>query len=60
MEIIKAKFFINLNFMELKKKQKNMSDGKCFLQTYNLFYDTTGHETNEKFIVIHVTGHSFS
>ena len=45
----KGKIFHQLKFHGTQEEaEKLWSDGKCFLQTYNLFWDTTGHETNGK------------
>jgi organic radical activating enzyme len=44
-----GKIFHQLKFHGTENEaDKLWSDGKCFLQTYNLFWDTTGHETNGK------------
>ncbi|MDC0125366.1 radical SAM protein [Candidatus Pelagibacter sp.] len=45
----KGKIFHQLKFHGTQEEANKLwSDGKCFLQTYNLFWDTTGHETNGK------------
>ena len=45
----KEKFFHQLKFHGTKDEADVLWDeGKCFLQTYNVFWDTTGHETNKK------------
>tara|TARA_B110000003_G_C16176008_1_gene349515 strand:- start:5 stop:529 length:525 start_codon:yes stop_codon:yes gene_type:complete len=45
----KGKIFHQLKFHGTQEEANELwSDGKCFLQTYNLFWDTTGHETNGK------------
>lgn len=45
----KEKFFHQLKFHGTKDEANDLWDeGKCFLQTYNVFWDTTGHETNKK------------
>ena len=45
----KGKIFHQLKFHGTQEEAEELwSDGKCFLQTYNLFWDTTGHETNGK------------
>ncbi len=45
----KEKFFHQLKFHGTKEEANILWDeGKCFLQTYNVFWDTTGHETNKK------------
>ena len=44
-----GKFFINLNFMELKKKQRNCGvKVNAICKHITFFWDTTGHETNGK------------
>ena len=44
-----GKIFHQLKFHGTQQEAEELwSDGKCFLQTYNLFWDTTGHETNGK------------
>tara|TARA_B110000008_G_scaffold278891_1_gene324013 strand:- start:284 stop:1768 length:1485 start_codon:yes stop_codon:yes gene_type:complete len=44
-----GKIFHQLKFHGTQEEAEELwSDGKCFLQTYNLFWDTTGHETNGK------------
>ena len=45
----KGKIFHQLKFHGTQEEANELwSDGKCFLQTYNLFWDTTGHEINGK------------
>ena len=45
----KEKFFHQLKFHGTNEEANILWDeGKCFLQTYNVFWDTTGHETNKK------------
>ncbi len=45
----KSKIFHQLKFHGTQDEANKLWDeGKCFLQTYNLFWDTTGHETNGK------------
>lgn len=44
-----GKIFHQLKFHGTQEEAENLwTDGKCFLQTYNLFWDTTGHEANGK------------
>ena len=44
-----GKIFHQLKFHGTQNEAEELwTDGKCFLQTYNLFWDTTGHETNGK------------
>jgi hypothetical protein len=44
-----GKIFHQLKFHGTQEEAEELwTDGKCFLQTYNLFWDTTGHETNGK------------
>ncbi len=43
------RFFHQLKFHGTQDEANILWDeGKCFLQTYNVFWDTTGHETNKK------------
>ena len=43
------RFFHQLKFHGTQDEANILWDeGKCFLQTYNVFWDTTGHETNNK------------
>ena len=45
----KDKFFHQLKFHGTRKEAEELwNDGKCYLQTYNVFWDTTGHENNKK------------
>ncbi len=45
----KEKFFHQLKFHGTREEANDLwEDGKCFLQTYNVFWDTTGHEINKK------------
>ncbi len=45
----KDRFFHQLKFHGTQDEANTLwDDGKCFLQTYNVFWDTTGHETNNK------------
>ena len=45
----KEKFFHQLKFHGTRKEANELwEEGKCFLQTYNVFWDTTGHELNKK------------
>ena len=45
----KERFFHQLKFHGTKDEANLLwDDGKCFLQTYNVFWDTTGHEDNKK------------
>ena len=45
----KDKFFHQLKFHGTRIEAEELWDeGKCFLQTYNVFWDTTGHELNNK------------
>jgi hypothetical protein len=42
-----GKIFHQLKYHGSKLEAENLwDDGQCFLQTYNLFWDTTGHEEN--------------
>jgi len=44
-----GKIFHQLKFHGTQNEADELwTDGKCFLQTYNLFWDTTGHETYGK------------
>jgi organic radical activating enzyme len=43
------KFFHQLKYHGTSKEANELfEDGQCFLQTYNVFWDTTGHEDNGK------------
>ena len=43
------RFFHQLKFHGTQDEANTLwEDGKCYLQTYNVFWDTTGHETNQK------------
>ena len=45
----KGKIFHQLKFHGNQDEAEELwTEGKCFLQTYNLFWDTTGHEKNGK------------
>lgn len=45
----KDRFFHQLKFHGTQEEANILWDeGKCFLQTYNVFWDTTGHEINKK------------
>ena len=45
----KDRFFHQLKFHGTRKEAEQLWDeGKCYLQTYNVFWDTTGHETFKK------------
>lgn len=42
-----SKIFHQLKYHGTQNEAEELfSDGKCFLQTYNVFWDTTGHEVN--------------
>jgi len=44
-----GKIFHQLKYHGTQDEADNLwNEGKCFLQTYNVFWDTTGHETNKK------------
>ena len=45
----KSKIFHQLKYHGTQEEANRLwEDGKCFLQTYNVFWDTTGHENNGK------------
>lgn len=45
----KGKFFHQLKYHGTQEEANELFDqGQCFLQTYNVFWDTTGHEENGK------------
>ncbi len=45
----KDRFFHQLKFHGTSDEANSLwEDGKCYLQTYNVFWDTTGHEMNKK------------
>ncbi len=45
----KDRFFHQLKFHGTQEEANSLwEDGKCYLQTYNVFWDTTGHENNKK------------
>jgi hypothetical protein len=45
----KDRFFHQLKFHGTRKEAEQLwGEGKCYLQTYNVFWDTTGHETFKK------------
>lgn len=44
-----GKIFHQLKYHGTQKEAEELwTEGKCFLQSYNVFWDTTGHETNGK------------